>query len=54
MCSQDGLQSTTRTALPGCALPGRPPRPKAFLSYLLHQWIYELYSLLPVPTSYTA
>lgn len=25
MCSQDGLQSTTRTALPDCALPAPPP-----------------------------
>lgn len=54
MCSQDGLQSTTRTALPGCARPGPPThRPLSSLT-LLHQWIYELYSLLPMPTSYTA
>lgn len=32
MCSQDGLQSTTRTALPGCALPGRPPLPRKLSS----------------------
>lgn len=32
MCSQDGLHSTTRTALPGCARPGPPPPPTAFLS----------------------
>lgn len=30
MCSQDGLQSTTRTALPGCALPGPPHAPDSF------------------------
>lgn len=54
MCPQDGLQSTTRTALPGCARPGPPThRPLSSLT-LLYQWIYELYFLLPMPTSYTA